>query len=142
MGFLRELKVASVCKWNDELPRLPRSLLLKDALRIIADYEETCFPVVDDNDQLIGLLSHDSLLKIEPGFMGRVLVVEDVRANLVTVTPNEDIRSALDKLVVSGYKEILVVDEGNRNKVLGTLSQMDLMTANDDGRIRKKSTER
>jgi CIC family chloride channel protein len=49
--------------------------------------------------------------------------------NFLTVTPQDDLNAALDKIIRVDQEEILVVDTADPNKVLTTLSRRDIIIA-------------
>lgn len=141
VDILKEIPVQVAFKPNSDLPKIPNNLPVQRILPLFADREEDSFPVVNKTGEITGLLSMDTLRAvIGDEAIGEVIVAEDIKTHLVTVTPNENLNQALVKFLKTKYTAIPVVDAENPDKVLGSLSYRDLITAYDDALI-KWSTE-
>ena len=91
----------------------------------------------NQNGEITGLLSMGTLRAIigEEG-IGEVIVAEDIKTPLETVTPRENLHQALVKFLKTKYSTIPVVDSQDCNKVLGYLSYRDLINAYDEALIK------
>ncbi|MFQ5865385.1 MAG: chloride channel protein [bacterium] len=141
VDLLKEIPVQVAYKANSNLPKIPNNLPVQRILPLFADRDEDCFPVVNKTGEITGVLSMDTLRAVigDEG-IGEVIVAEDIKTNLVIVTPNENLNQALVKFLKTKYAAIPVVDANDPNKVLGSLSYRDLITAYDEALI-KWSTE-
>ncbi|MBI4832152.1 MAG: CBS domain-containing protein [Candidatus Lindowbacteria bacterium] len=67
----------------------------------------------------------------ESGVVGTLVIARDLAANPPTLALHEDLLSAVHKMVASKYDQLVVIDEENREKVIGILSRTDLVAAYD-----------
>lgn len=139
IDVLEDLKVADVMVAREDLPRIPNHAPLKDLRPIFADEKELYFPVVNQADEIVGIISFRNIRTIlfEQDLHDMILAT-DLMTNLVTVTPESSLYDALDKFIQSDYGTLLVVDPADPNKVLGLISHEDLITAYNREVIRRK----
>jgi len=78
-------------------------------------------PIVDDDDQLIGMLTSSDLM---PGFSATIPVSRIMSTKVYTVTPDTDIATAAQMMRQYRIHHVVVTDG---NKVVGVLSSFDLL---------------
>ncbi len=141
VDILKEIPVKAAYKAAVGTPTIPNSMPLQRILPLFAEREEDCFPVVNSDGELTGLLSMSTLRSVigEEG-VANLIVAEDIKTELETLTPNENLHEALVKFLRTKYSSLPVVDAEDVNKVLGFLTYRDLITAYDEALI-KWSTE-
>jgi CIC family chloride channel protein len=111
---------------------------LEVALQIIEDTGHMGLPVVNDKEELYGIITwsdiHEAVLKHE-----RHMTVKDYcTTDLITITPEDTLTQALDSL---GYKEIShlpVVRKENDKKIIGIITKGDLIKAYNKRRFVQK----
>ena len=111
---------------------------LEVALQIIEDTGHMGLPVVNEEEELYGIITwsdiHEAVVKHE-----RHLTVQDYcTTDLITVTPEDTLTQALDSL---GYKEIShlpVVRKENDRKIIGIITKGDLIKAYNKRRFVQK----
>lgn len=137
VDILKDIPVDIAYRKTPRLPKIRNNLPIQRILPLFADREEESFPVVNKSGELIGLISMSNVRAIigEEG-LDNVIVAEDVKTKLATVSPKETLHEALVKFLSTRYGSIPVVDEKNPNKVLGLLSYHDLITAYDEALIK------
>jgi CBS domain-containing protein len=123
-------------KKNPRLPKIPNDLPIQRIMPMFANHEEDCFPVVNKKNEITGLLSMGTLRVVmgEEGLRA-VIIAEDVKTPLATISPDENLHEALVKFLQTKYTSLPVVDSKNKNHVLGTLSYRDLIHAYDEALI-------
>jgi len=111
---------------------------LEVALQIIEDTGHMGLPVVNEEEELYGIITwsdiHEAVVKHE-----RHLTVQDYcTTDLITITPEDTLTQALDSL---GYKEIShlpVVRKENDRKIIGIITKGDLIKAYNKRRFVQK----
>jgi CBS domain-containing protein len=78
-------------------------------------------PIVDDEDQLIGMITASDLV---PGFSAKIPVSRIMSTKVYTVTPDTDVATAAQMMREYRIHHV-VVTAGN--KVVGVLSSFDLL---------------
>ena len=125
--LMRMIKVEDAM--TEEVMTITPERPLEVALQIIEDTGHMSLPVVNDMNELSGIITwadiHIAALRHE-----RHLTVGDYCVtDLITITPSESLAQALDSL---GYREIShlpVVDKSNRLKLLGIITKGDIIKA-------------
>jgi len=129
VNILEQMKVEKIFTPEEPPARLQMSMSFSSFRTMIAETDRNYFPVFEGS-RLAGILS---LKTVRPILFERdvdsLLVVKDVAMPLVTVTPDEDLYSAMSKFLTSGYTQVPVVAQDNPDQVLGYLRHEDLMMA-------------
>jgi CIC family chloride channel protein len=137
-AVLRQLGVAqSLAKRPDEATVVvPRNLELRSLMRHFARSSQACLPVVDSQQRLTGMIDTRDLRRIigETGLDDLVLA-QDIEMPATTVTRADSLLTAMRRMIVSHNDELVVVDEHDPRKVIGTLSRADIVAAYDRSMI-------
>jgi len=132
VAILRNLTVRQAVEDHpeDKLVVVKPDMTLGDLIEEFAYSTQACFPVVDDEQLMTGIIDSRNIRRIvaETG-MADLIIARDIEIPATTVTMNESLLSALNNLVKSDSLEIVVVDENNPRKPLTTLSRNDIIAA-------------
>jgi CIC family chloride channel protein len=145
VDILEEIKIKDAIKLPKKLIFLSEDLSITDALRRAAQEKKTCFPVVDKEGNLKGVLYTEDLRTVlfsgEMEDLKPILVVGDiVRENIPVLTVSDDLHKALTYFTQTGLDELPVFSEDG-GQCVGTLSRKDLMHAYDREIIKRKMEE-
>ena len=111
---------------------------LELALQIIEDTGHMSLPVIDDNGKLFGIITWQDL-NIASSKHERHLTVKDYCVtDLITITPRETLTQALDSLGRREISHLPVVQEKNREKLVGIITKGDIIKAYNRQRFLKK----
>lgn len=131
-AILRRLTVANALTYRAD----PRVILVPEDMtlsQLIARYAKTtqqCFPVVDKQDLLIGVIaSHDIRSVLAETQLSDFLIARDVSGPAVTLTPDESLLTAINNLTRTECEALVVVDQPGSRQVVGTLSRGDIIAA-------------
>ncbi len=122
--------------YSREYQPVPLSMPLGDFLHYLPGSRFTYFPVVDDNDELAGVITtqdvRDILFERD---VWPLLVVGDVATTgpLVTVTPRDTLHAALRLFGRQDLEHLIVVEEDDPKKVLGLLARRAILEAYQKG---------
>jgi CIC family chloride channel protein len=131
VDVLEGIRVAEVLD-PSHMPRaVPESTRLEDILRIVAETQQHYFPVVDQGNRLVGIFSGDDVRSyMFNSTLWQLAVASDVmHAEVVAVTPDDDLNTALRKFTRSAVDELPVVAVADRTKLLGTIRHQDVAKA-------------
>jgi len=106
-------------------------MTLREMLVRVGQSRQICFPVVDQNGNLSGIISLDDIRGVfmEPD-LGRLIIAHDMaRPDVVKIIDTETLNLALRKFVDADCGELPVVSLGDENKIIGMLSRRDLIVA-------------
>jgi CIC family chloride channel protein len=129
IDVLERLRVAQVGVRRDQIERIPESADFDAILRRVANSAETLFPVVDASGRLTGIFSlRDVRLALLGSHMGRLVLAADFATRPVrTVTPKDDLHTALKRMTELNLDEIPVVEPDDPTQLIGLLSRKELV---------------
>ena len=105
-------------------PDLKLSELIKDYFNI---YWKSAFPVINDDNQLVGMITTDAVSK-----KGRIEIadkkVADMmipKSELIVMSPDKEVNDALKQLFRKRMSRIFIVD--NQSQLIGLVSKSDIL---------------
>jgi CBS domain-containing protein len=103
---------------------LPPGATVEDAIRTMREHRIGCV-LVAESDRLLGIITErDLLLKLGAGELGRP-VCDFMTADPETLSPDDPIVYALNKMSVGGFRHVPLVDEVGRP--VGIVSVKDII---------------
>lgn len=103
---------------------------LAAAVRTILEYHQSAAPVVDAQQQLVGVLSEADCMRatLLEGYFneGVALVKDQMSAELDTVSPDEELSSVSDMFLKNNRRMMPVVEAGI---LVGIISRQDILKA-------------
>ncbi len=129
---------------KDHRPRLVNQRTsLDDIVHMLAETNQRYFPVVDDEERLLGIFSADDVRTyLYDDTIWTIANARDVMtSNVVTVTPDDDLNTALNHLTMLNVDELPVVDAGNRGKIIGLLGRKETIAAYHRRQLELKSAD-
>jgi CIC family chloride channel protein len=96
------------------------------------------FPVVDETDRLIGMLSLSDCQECFTQEGEEALTAKEVATfKVVTVTEDDSLFRALTRITQGDFSILPVVDKEHPKKLVGVISRRDIMSTYDDMIIKK-----
>jgi CIC family chloride channel protein len=131
IDVLERLRVADVVVRTEGIETVPESTTFDRVLRLVAESSETLFPVVDTQGRLTGIFSlRDVRSALIGSAIGPLVLADDLATRPVaTVTPRDDLHTALRRLTERNLDEIPVVDPADPTRLLGLLGRRELVAA-------------
>jgi chloride channel protein, CIC family len=121
-------------------PRMTAAELYRQLPEGTAFRRQRLYPVLGRDQELIGVLAFSDLLAASQECSTQ-LAGPLVRRPL-TAGPDETLRHVADKMVESGHGVLPVVDDGERPRLLGLISQFDLLRAHERVLVEERHRER
>jgi len=107
--------------------------MIKEGLiDIMVKNEKFYIPVVSDSGQMLGIVSIQDVRPVifEDRVKGVVRAGDIVTENVITLKPEDDLNTAMEKFAMKDIAEIPVVDEGETGgKVVAMLRRKDVIDA-------------
>lgn len=102
---------------------VPEGTSLKEIVHLLASTTQNYFPVVDPSGKMVGIFSGDDVRSyLYDETLWTLANARDVMTSaVVTVTPDDDLNTALRKFTTTALDELPVVDANDPGKILGTL---------------------
>ncbi|MFW5739174.1 MAG: chloride channel protein [Myxococcota bacterium] len=130
VNILHTVPVRDVYERHRKVHVLRSDMSLTDIRQMLVDTNTNEFPVRHTDGHLCGILRlSDARPVILDDELDPVLIVADIMAPLVTVSPDDSVYRALRMLRDAGYTEIPVVDPDNQDRILGVLHQEEINEA-------------
>ena len=131
VDVLERLRVGQVSVRSAGIEAMAEATPFDEVLRRVADSAETLFPVVDAEGRLTGIFAlRDVRTALLGTALGPLVVADDLATRpVVTVTPRDDLHTALRRLTALNLDEIPVVDPDDPSKLLGLLGRRELVAA-------------
>lgn len=131
VDVLERLRVSDVRVRSVGIAHVPDSTPFSAILHLVANSSETLFPVVDPTGRMTGIFSlRDVRIALAGSSLGTLVLADDLaRRPVVTVTPLDDLSTALRRLNGINVEEIPVVSPDEPTQLLGLLSRRDLIAA-------------
>ncbi len=109
---------------------VPEDMTFKEFINFVRDKKHTCFPVVDDQGNLCGIISFQNFREM----LGREDIenirVKDLKTSpVITIFPEDSLETAMSKMRYHHIERLPVVDPNNPKKLVGILSQRDVWSA-------------
>ena len=131
VDVLERLRVEQVRVRSEGIELMPASTPFDEVLRRVANSTETLFPVVDAGGKLVGIFSlRDIRTALLGTNLGPLVVADDLAMRPVrTVSPRDDLHTALRRMTELNLDEIPVVAPDDPSRLLGLLSRHELVSA-------------
>jgi len=125
IDVLQSLKVRDVLEDIREPRLIHEDVTLRGAMRIVADSRETHFPVVDDEDRLVGLFSLTDLRRIflEEVVEDVIIVRDFMREQVVSVKLEDSLHDVQRLMTRRAVSAVPVVDSEDSRKVIALLER-------------------
>jgi chloride channel protein, CIC family len=141
IDVLANLRVRQVFDAKRQAVTIPESAPLTEIIRTLSQADSNYFPVVDAKGHLVGIFSLSDLRGVLAGHASGSLVrAADIATTpVLTVNPDDDLHTALQRFTIKNIDEIPIVAETEPHRLLGMLRRKDLIAAYHDEIERLKS---
>ncbi len=130
VNILKSMLVTDFMTWRPET--VLESTSLRELIHILPFSQHTSFPVVDSEGRLVGMLSLKDFRQgiFEESVLDVVIARDIATIPAISVTTEDNLAKALTLIDENAIERVPVVREGdNPKKVIGILSQRDIMSA-------------
>ncbi|MHC5543022.1 chloride channel protein, partial [Singulisphaera rosea] len=143
IDVLERLFVAQVPVRVAGLEVIPQTTLFEDVIRKVANSSESLFPVVDAAGKLTGIFSlRDVRLALLGSDWGPLVIAADLaNPRVLTVTPRDDLHTALRRLTELNVDQIPVVSPEDPAQLIGLLDRKDVVAAYSETILSLRSEE-
>jgi chloride channel protein, CIC family len=131
VDVLEQLTVCEVGIRTHGIEPIPAAMPFRELIHLVARSSETLFPVVDSNERLTGIFTlRDLRLALVGAEWGPLVLADDLAYRpVLSVTPDDDLHTALRRMTELNTDEIPVVDPKDPAILLGLFSRRDLTLA-------------
>ena len=131
VDVLEGIKVDNVFKRAPSLKLIHEGTTLDDIVHMLAESTQRYFPVVDASGKLVGIFSEENVRSyLYDDTIWQIANARDVmNGNVVTVTPEDDLNTALGKFTATNVDELPVVAVDDHQHLIGIITRKDVITA-------------
>lgn len=128
VDVLQSLQVSDVLEDASAPTLVDQNTTLRAVMRVVANSRDTHFPVVDENQELVGIFSLSDLRRIflEHEVEGMVIVRDFMRETVATVTPDDSLHDVQRLFTRRAVSALPVVDPENPRRVTALLRRNDV----------------
>lgn len=125
--ILRRVPVGRVC--TTDPVTAPAEMMVIELLRLVGRTRHHGFPVLDAEGRLVGVVSWKDAQRVPHAERETTPVSAVMSTPVITVTPDEPARRALDLIETHGIGRVVVVDGSDPGAVTGVVTKQDLIKA-------------
>ena len=131
IDILERMRVEEVIDPEREPVLVNANTTMRKALDIVSTSPGTYYPVVDEDEKLVGIFSLSDIRRIfrEVGVQDLVIVRDFMVDRVATVQMDSDLNEAIRLLNEFSIHEIPVVDPGDATRVIGMLNRNNIGAA-------------
>jgi len=131
VDVLEGMHVEDVYQKNRRLIMIPEAMTLDEIVHQLDKSSQRYFPVVDDQEQMVGIFSTDDVRSyLYDETIWKVANARDVMTSRVlTLSPGDDLNTALRGFTALNVDELPVVDPEEPGKILGVLRRKETIGA-------------
>jgi CIC family chloride channel protein len=134
VDVLEQMHVRDVMDLSRQFNLVPEYMSLPEVLRLASYAATTYFPVVDHEQNLVGIFSLRDLRAVLTGNgSGELIVAADIATQpVITVKPDDDLHTALRRFTQKNIDYLPIVAPENSKRVIGMLNRRDVIAAYHD----------
>lgn len=131
----REVNIMKSLKVRDAMTKNVETVSEKMHLNVLLKYtlesKYSSFPVLNNQGLLSGIITFQDFKEIifEEGLEDLIIVKDICTSKVITITEDENLDRALEKIGVRNIEQLPVVDKENPKKIVGILSRRDIFAA-------------
>jgi len=127
VDVLEGIKVEEAYQRNPDIILIRESTSLDGIVHLLADTQQHYFPVVDEQNRMVGIFSSDDVRSyLYDETIWQLAVARDIMvSNIVSVTPEDDLNTALTRFTALNLDELPVLDPDDPGKLLGMLRRKE-----------------
>ncbi len=131
VDVLEGIKISDVYDPGRRVVLIPESMSLDEIVHSLVKTSQHYFPVVDQESNLVGIFSADDVRTyLYDDTLWHLVNARDVmNPNVVAVTPQDDLNTALGHFTALNVDELPVVDPDNRKQLMGMIRHKELIAA-------------
>lgn len=117
---------------------------LSSLLHLIKESTSSYFPVVNDKEELVGIISLRDIRPtlMEESLMDLVIAKDIMNEDVITLSADENLHDAMGKFGIRDIGQLPVVDKKNPRKVVGMLKRTDVIVAYNNAVLRRSMERR
>jgi CIC family chloride channel protein len=146
LHFGRDVNILELVRVGEamtpDFTTVPHTMTLAELGTLFDSTTHHGFPVLDDNDELFGMVTLKDLYRAtEAGYPHATTVAEIATRDLIVAYPDQHLNAALNPLALADVGRLPVVDSANPKRLLGVLRRNDVIRAYRRGAMQRAEIE-
>lgn len=131
IDILEGLKVNDVFRQGRKIMLIPESLTLDEIVHRLARNHQHYFPVVDEENRMVGIFTDDDVRSyLFDDVLWNLVVAGDImKGEFVSVSPQDDLNTAMRRFTSLNLEELPVIDPDKPGCLLGMLRRKETIAA-------------
>ena len=131
VDVLEGLQVKDIFQRDQNIVLIPEGMTLESIVHCLAYNHQHYFPVVDDEQRMVGIFSDDDVRAyLYDDTLWNLAVARDVMTSkVVSVSPGDNLNTALKRFTSLNLDEIPVIDSDDPGRLLGMLRRRETIAA-------------
>lgn len=100
---------------------------IEEVLAVMTEHHHMGYPIVDENGELVGIVTLEDLAKVPASKREKVSVGEIARKKLIMVYPDDSVMNIYEAMERHKIGRVLIVDRENPRKLLGIVTRTDIL---------------
>jgi CIC family chloride channel protein len=129
VNILDHISVREALPPDRKVETIPEGLRFDEIMKFVVHSNQSNFPVVGGAGELKGILSLTDLRRVmlEKDIHQLVVAKDLATLGVLTVTPEDNLNTALKKMTQAEIRELPVVTQEDRHRVVSMLSRKDII---------------
>jgi CIC family chloride channel protein len=129
VNILDHISVREALPPDRKVETIPEGMRFEEIMKFLVNSSQSNFPVVDGTGELKGILSLTDLRRVMlEKEIHRLVVAKDLATlDVLTVTPLDNLNTALKKMTQAEIRELPVVSNEDPRRVISMLSRKDII---------------
>lgn len=129
VDILDHLSVKDALPPDRRVETIPEDMQFEEILQLIVHSNQNNFPVVDNDGHLKGILSLTDIRRVMlEKELHKLVIAKDIAVEeVLTVTLEDDLNTALKKMTAAEIRDLPVVSREDSQKVISMLSRKDII---------------
>jgi CIC family chloride channel protein len=129
VDILDHISVKEALPSDRMVETIPEGMQFEEMIQLIINATQSNFPVVNREGQLKGILSLSDIRRVMlEKELHNLIVAKDISVgNVLTITPEDNLKTALKKMTEAEIRELPVVSSEDSKRVISMLSRKDII---------------
>jgi coenzyme F420 hydrogenase subunit beta len=127
ISTLEEVRIREIM--TKKVITVPPTMTVDELLDKVAKHHHDGFPVLDESDKIVGIVTLDDAMKVAKESRKSVPIGEIATKGLITAFPDDSVAEALQKMNRHNVGRLLVVEKKRKRSLVGILTRSDVMHA-------------
>jgi len=129
VDVLQEIRILDLMDRVKQVQHIHEEMPFKDFKSFFSNTKQHYFPVMDQNDELVGIFSSTDVRAVlfEQNIENLIVMRDIAHTDIIVTTPEEDLNTVLQKFTQINIDSLPVVYNDNPRKLIGMLNRREVI---------------